>query len=548
MKSNTNHPRVSVLMPVYNVEKYVNEAIDSILAQSFTDFELIVLDDCSTDNTAELVKKYADERIIYHCNEKNLGLANNLNVGLSLAKGELIARMDGDDISLPDRFMIQVDFLDNNQDIDLCSCGLMMFGTEDQVWIRETNPEQIKITMLFYSPILHATSMWRRESFEKNKLFYNQDAFPAEDYDLWSRAVFKCRLVNIQEVLYLYRIHGIQVTKTDDRVAQRDLQIQTNYLKNALPSLSDKDIELFLQKFVRKGEVTLENIRSLKPIYKALTDANQKDKFFDDQLLKSYLSKSYRNLLLQLLYQNTNLFKGLISNFSLLAEFNTKFKAKFVLNVLKRFLVIFKRLFKAPSIALFNTLKLYPHTYNQFNKIASVSGNFACDLHRSAKIILGKGDLRLSKSWVKRNPKSGLLFMAENALIKVSGSFDIYSGAQIYVNKNAELKLGSGYINNGLNLSCFERIEIGEGVVISENVCIRDSDNHEIVGADKKSTLPVKIGNQVWIGMNVTILKGVTIGDGAIIAAGSVVTKDIPNNVMAAGVPAKVIKEQCQWK
>ena len=545
---NEIQPIISVLMPVYNCALYLAEAIESILNQTFTDFELIVLDDGSTDDSAKIAKNYSDSRIIYHCNEKNLGLANNLNVGLRMAKGKYIARMDGDDVSLPDRFRTQVDFLEQNKEIDLCSCGLMMFGTEDQVWIRETNPEQVKITMMFYSPILHATSVWRKESFEKNNLRYNQDAFPAEDYDLWSRAVFKCRLVNIQEVLYLYRIHGIQVTKTDDRVTQRDLQIQVNYLKKALPSLSEQNIELFLHKFVRRAEINLENIQSLKPIYKAVISANQRDNFFDEQLLSTYLSKSYQNLLLQLLYQNANLFKGLISNFSLLSEFNTKFKAKFILNVCKRFLVIFKRVFKSPSFSLYNTLKLYPHTFNQYNKIASVSGNFVCDLHQSAKIILGKGDLRLSKSWVKRNPKSGLLFMAENARISVLGSFDIYSGAQIYVNKNAELKLGSGYINNGLNLSCFEKIEIGEGVVISENVCIKDSDNHEIVGADKKSTMPIKIGNQVWIGMNVTILKGVTIGDGAIIAAGSVVTKDIPNNVMAAGVPAKVIKEQCQWK
>lgn len=545
---NEIQPIISVLMPVYNCALYLAEAIESILNQTFTDFELIVLDDGSTDDSAKIAKNYSDSRIIYHCNEKNLGLANNLNVGLRMAKGKYIARMDGDDVSLPDRFRTQVDFLEQNKEIDLCSCGLMMFGTEDQVWIRETNPEQVKITMMFYSPILHATSVWRKESFEKNNLRYNQDAFPAEDYDLWSRAVFKCRLVNIQEVLYLYRIHGIQVTKTDDRVTQRDLQIQVNYLKKALPSLSEQNIELFLHKFVRRAEINLENIRSLKPIYKAVISANQRDNFFDEQLLSTYLSKSYQNLLLQLLYQNANLFKGLISNFSLLSEFNTKFKAKFILNICKRFLVIFKRVFKSPSFSLYNTLKLYPHTFNQYNKIASVSGKFVCDLHQSAKIILGKGDLRLNKSWVKRNPKSALLFMAENARISVSGSFDIYSGAEIYINKNAELKLGSGYINNGLNLSCFEKIEIGEGVVISENVCIRDSDNHEIVGADKKSTMPIKIGNQVWIGMNVTILKGVTIGDGAIIAAGSVVTKDIPNNVMAAGVPAKVIKEQCQWK
>ena len=90
----------SVLMPVYNCALYLAEAIESILNQTFTDFELIVLDDGSTDGSAEIAKSYNDSRIVYHCNEKNLGLANNLNVGLRMAKGKYIARMDGDDISL----------------------------------------------------------------------------------------------------------------------------------------------------------------------------------------------------------------------------------------------------------------------------------------------------------------------------------------------------------------------------------------------------------------------------------------------------------------
>jgi acetyltransferase-like isoleucine patch superfamily enzyme len=118
----------------------------------------------------------------------------------------------------------------------------------------------------------------------------------------------------------------------------------------------------------------------------------------------------------------------------------------------------------------------------------------------------------------------------------------------VYVNRNAILSLGSGYINHNLNLSCFNKIEIGEGVAISENVTIRDSDNHEIIGANKPMTQPVIIGNHVWIGMNVTILKGVIIGDGAIIAAGSVVNKNVPSKTLVGGVPAIGIKNNVVWK
>ena len=108
--------------------------------------------------------------------------------------------------------------------------------------------------------------------------------------------------------------------------------------------------------------------------------------------------------------------------------------------------------------------------------------------------------------------------------------------------------LGSGYLNNNLNLSCFERIEIGNDVAIAENLCIRDSDNHHILDSDHIKTKPIVIGNHVWIGMNVTILKGVTIGDGAIIAAGALVNKDIPPMCLAGGVPAKVIKHDVRWQ
>lgn len=99
-----------------------------------------------------------------------------------------------------------------------------------------------------------------------------------------------------------------------------------------------------------------------------------------------------------------------------------------------------------------------------------------------------------------------------------------------------------------VNIACFEKIEIGYDVAISENVVIRDSDNHQIVSSNHQMTSPIKIEDHVWIGTNVIILKGVTVGEGSIIAAGSVVTKDIPKNSLAAGIPARVIKSNLEWK
>ena len=172
----------------------------------------------------------------------------------------------------------------------------------------------------------------------------------------------------------------------------------------------------------------------------------------------------------------------------------------------------------------------------------------ALNIHKTAQVILKKGNLSINRSWQKKNYSSSLLEMAENSKLIVNNTFDIYSGASISITKNATLVLGSGFANRNLNLACFERIEIGENVFISENVTIRDSDDHSIFPGKRKSTMPIRIGNYVWVGLNVTILKGVTIGNGAVIAAGSLVNKDVPENVLVAGVPAKIIKEDIQWK
>jgi acetyltransferase-like isoleucine patch superfamily enzyme len=158
----------------------------------------------------------------------------------------------------------------------------------------------------------------------------------------------------------------------------------------------------------------------------------------------------------------------------------------------------------------------------------------------------GGGRLLLGLGWPKALRLPSQMVMRENSRFTVKGTFKFYSGCNVSVNEGATLIIGSGFANTGLSLACYDRIEIGNNVVISENVTIRDSDGHEIIGS--LSSRPIKIGSHVWIGLNVTILKGVTIGDDSVIAAGSVVTKDVPAGTLVAGVPAVVKRENVSWR
>lgn len=271
-------PLVSILMPVHNTALYLHEAMDSMLAQTFSDFELIVLNDCSPDNAEEILDTYDDPRIVRYMGEKNVGLANVLNVGIEMAKGEYIARMDSDDISLSNRLQFQVDYLEKHPDVDLVSVGMRLFGAKEGTWIRELNPEKVKIEALFHSPVLHASSVWRRDSFEKHGLRFRQEMVPAEDYDLWARAMLKgLKLVNLPEVLYEYRIHDAQATLQTDKTAVKSREVQMAYLQEALPSLSERNREEFPKKL---WPVFFDNLR---------------DGFFDWKMLAKRLYKISKN-------------------------------------------------------------------------------------------------------------------------------------------------------------------------------------------------------------------------------------------------------------
>ena len=161
------------------------------------------------------------------------------------------------------------------------------------------------------------------------------------------------------------------------------------------------------------------------------------------------------------------------------------------------------------------------------------------------------GFLNLNTAYPNKSMKKAVLILENGSNLKVKGIFQAYYDTEIWVYPKGTLSLGSAYINAGAQVRCMDRIEIGDGCAIGRNVLIMDFDAHEITyenGNKNRITAPVTIGRHVWIGAGATILKGVTIGDNAIIGAGSVVTKDVPANTIVAGNPAKVIRQNIQWK
>lgn len=202
------NPKISVLMPVYNTEKFLKEAIDSILNQTFEDFEFLIINDASTDNSKNIILSYDDKRIRYFKNIKNLGVARTLNKGLRLAKGKYIARMDADDRALPSRLEKQVAYMDAHPEISVCGTWLKaIFDTKSKIWKVPTTHDEIRSLMLFHDAVFHPTVMMRMEIIKKYNFQYKLTFPCAEDYDLWMRMIGHSRFANIPEVLLLRRIH-----------------------------------------------------------------------------------------------------------------------------------------------------------------------------------------------------------------------------------------------------------------------------------------------------------------------------------------------------
>ncbi|MFC1566571.1 glycosyltransferase family 2 protein [bacterium] len=245
-------PQISVIMSVLNEEKYLVESIESILNQTFSDFEFIIIDDGSKDSTAEIIKRYAakDSRItcIHHAKPK--GLAVSLNEGIKVSKGEYIARMDGDDVSLRTRFEKQINFLQKHKDYGLAGTFYNDIDEHGMQLARKQNPEKwddIKKAMFFYNPIAHPTSMIRKSVFNEVGL-YNETFQTSQDYELFSRIFRKYKMYNVPEYLLIRRFpEEIFSTK---KMIQQDMDSMRVRLKLLKDGVCPKYYYLFIIKYI----------------------------------------------------------------------------------------------------------------------------------------------------------------------------------------------------------------------------------------------------------------------------------------------------------
>lgn len=232
----------SVIMSAYNAEKYVAEAISSILGQTFSDFEFIIIDDASTDNTGNVIKEFLDDRIILLENDRNVGLTKSLNKGLKIARGKYIIRADADDINLPDRFEKQIEFMEKNPDIMLASCSMVTFGKMRSKMLIQVAPEEIRGRLLFQSVLPHPGFIFRRALYLRGYR-YDESFECSQDYEFQARVSRNYGVACMPDALVKYRISNGQVgVKKNEKQQQSSRKVMKEQFAYYGIRLSDKMI------------------------------------------------------------------------------------------------------------------------------------------------------------------------------------------------------------------------------------------------------------------------------------------------------------------
>jgi glycosyltransferase involved in cell wall biosynthesis len=293
-------------MSVHNGQEFLREAIDSILNQSYVEFEFLIIDDCSTDSSAEILGEYGqlDKRIAVITNSQNLGLTKSLNLGLRAARGKYIARMDADDISLPERLNKQVAYLNSQASIGLVGSWIEIFGSENRLVKYPVSNDEIKLELLTRSPFAHPSVMFRKSCVEDFDLFYDEKYVTAQDSELWGRFSRHTQMANLPEVLLNYRSNEVSISfrKSSDQkeMALKSKYAQYEYLLGR--KLLDVEKDIVAHRFNVKADCDLA-ISFVQELY----EKNEVKGFYEVRLFRGFLTRNYLTLTLN----STGYFKGL---------------------------------------------------------------------------------------------------------------------------------------------------------------------------------------------------------------------------------------------
>ena len=290
-------PLVSVVMSTYTRDEFLYDAVESILEQTYPNFELIIVVEYSEkqEKIAKRLRKYEDKRIIVICNRERLGFARSLNIGMGIAKGKYIARMDDDDKSYPERLQKQVEYMELHPEIGILGTFAETFMNCHDIWNSyPTDPEQAAIGLLRGTVLCHPTVMMRVSELQKYNLQYNPEVF-TEDYDLWARAVKYLKISNLPEILYGYRASGMNVTVNQEtKIHSSHLKIMRLQFENYLNMKpSEDELCLFNGRVDTLGMVYTKNRSEAEKVYKSfiqkISEANKKTNFYNQEKLDSFL-------------------------------------------------------------------------------------------------------------------------------------------------------------------------------------------------------------------------------------------------------------------
>ncbi len=292
-----SNPQVTVLLPVFNAAEYLKDAVDSILNQTFKDFELLVIEDGSTDDSLSILKSYNDPRIKIIEHTQNEGLIKTLNEGLRIATGKYIVRMDADDVSLPDRLAHQVKFMNAHPDVSVVGTYFKDIYGKVKVAKTPVSHEALKSQLFFSCALAHPTVIIRKSDFEKHQFFYDADFPHAEDYELWVRVSRKLKIANLPKVLLKYRFHQQQVSSKHNNTQRNSMhRCHQRQLMEMGMSPSENELETHFaianllfrteKKFVDNAEEWLLKI----------IDANKKANVFSQSHFKRMIGGYWYNI------------------------------------------------------------------------------------------------------------------------------------------------------------------------------------------------------------------------------------------------------------
>ena len=298
---------VSVIMSNYNTpEEYLRASIESVLNQTYSNFEFIIIDDCSTDASLDIIRSYKDERIVVLENSQNLGITKSLNQGLEIAKGEFIARMDADDICLPERFEKQVCYLQEHPDTIVCGTGVELIGDwqerHSNKFICREIPEQelFKIYLLFgnYPNIVHPTAMFNHRIIKENNIKYDEKYPVAQDYKMWVTCCNYGECINMKETLLYYRVHGgaVSSAKTDKQYACAIMNMKEQ-LNDIGVELTAENEEIHYNFLLKRQPYDLQYKRWLEKLISQNKEFKvYNEKYLEDVLRKKWVETSYFEL------------------------------------------------------------------------------------------------------------------------------------------------------------------------------------------------------------------------------------------------------------